>query len=356
MDDLIDQPQKYSFYQAIRLLQLQALRKQNQTRRTRRATTRAIGEDAIPADEILQLKVSQSLNSQPSEIQAVKQIHAEGMPDKFELTATMMGITGVHGTLPHHYTSLIMSRMRAKDFALRDFLDLFNHRLLSFFFKAWEKKHLPAMLERESLQGKSSSQSIYRQAFYSMLGRGTGGLLDRQANSDQLFLAYAGLFLGKSRPADGLERLLKNYFKIPVEIEQFSGRWLNLQPENRSRLPGSEQPKGQFNSIGHGVILGRRVWDVQSKIRLIVGPVRQDHFRRYLPDGDLLKPICEVTRSYLGPGLAFDLLLKVDRPEVEPTRLVSGEGKKYRLGWNSWLKADSKTTGISEVVFSAGME
>jgi type VI secretion system protein ImpH len=153
-----------------------------------------------------------------------------------------------------------------------------------------------------------------------------------------------------------LERLLQNYFKIPVEIEQFSGRWLNLQPENRTRLPGSERPKGQFNSIGRGVILGRRVWDVQSKIRLIVGPVRQDQFRRYLPDGDLLKPICEVTRTYLGPGLAFDLLVKVDRPAVEPTRLVSEEGQKYQLGWNSWLKADSKTTGISEVVFSSGTE
>lgn len=356
MDDLVNHPQKYSFFQAIRLLQLQALRKQKQTRKARRSTTRAIGEDAVPADESLQLKVSQSLNTQPSEVQSLRAIHTEGMPEKYELIAAMMGITGVHGTLPHHYTSLIMSRMRNKDFALRDFLDLFNHRLLSFFYKVWEKKNIPAMLERESLQGKNPSQSIYLRAFYSLLGRGTGGLLKRQSISDQLFLAYAGLFLGKSRPADGLERLLKNYFKIPVEIEQFSGRWLNLQSENRSRLPGKEQPKGQFNSIGHGVILGRRVWDVQSKIRLIVGPVQQQQFRRYLPDGDLLKPICEVTRTYLGPGLAFDVLVKVDRPAVESTRLVSGDGTKYQLGWNSWLKSDSRTTGIAEVVFSSGTE
>ena len=240
--------------------------------------------------------------------------------------------------------------MRNKDLALRDFLDLFNHRLLSFFYKVWEKKNIPVMLERESLQGASTSQSLYLQAFYSLLGRGTGSLANRQSIPDQLFLAYSGLFLGKTRPADGLERLLKNYFKIPVEIEQFSGRWLNLQPENRSRLPGQDQPKGQFNSLGHGVILGRRAWDVQSKIRLVIGPCQTTGFFVAISQTVICKNQSAKSRAATSDrGLEFDVLVKVDQPEVEPTRLVSKPGQKFQLGWNSWLKTNSNSSGRSEV-------
>jgi type VI secretion system protein ImpH len=353
MDELVDHPQKFSLFQAVRLLQARALRGQRQAPRRRKSYSRAIGEDALPADENIRIRVSQSLNSQPSEIQSLKPIHAEGTPDRYELHATFMGITGVHGILPHHYTSLIMSRMRHKDFGLRDFLDLFNHRLISFFYKAWEKKHLPVTLEREGLQGVDALGSLYRRAFYSLVGLGTPGLIEQRSIPDQLFLAYAGLFLGQTRPVAGLETVLKNYFRIPVEVEQFSGRWLALQPENRSRLPGLEQPKGQFNALGQGVILGRRAWDVQSKIRLVIGPIEQRDFPRYLPDGDLSQPIREVTREYVGPGLAFDLMVKVNRNAIEPTRLLSGDGRKFQLGWNTWLKTGATSSGLAHVVFSS---
>ena len=67
------------------------------------------------------------------------------LPPDDDSPATMkvnfMGLSSPQGVLPTPYTELIIERTQKKDNALRDFLDLFNHRLISFFYRAWEKHH-----------------------------------------------------------------------------------------------------------------------------------------------------------------------------------------------------------------------
>ena len=56
------------------------------------------------------------------------------------MTMTFMGLTGPSGVLPRHYTDMMMRQQRegrgADRYALRDWLDLFNHRFISLFFRA----------------------------------------------------------------------------------------------------------------------------------------------------------------------------------------------------------------------------
>ncbi len=96
------------------------------------------GTDLKPSQEPVVIKADVDLHFAPTEVASFTD---EQSPP--ELRVAFYGLFGPSGALPHHYTQLIVDRCRNRDYALRDFLDMFNHRLLSFFYRGWEKNHFP---------------------------------------------------------------------------------------------------------------------------------------------------------------------------------------------------------------------
>src|SRR5262249_58971243 len=75
--------------------------------------------------------------------------------DPPEMWVTCGGLTGPDGIRPQHYTALLLARQRLKDTTLRDWLDLFHHRLLSLLTRAWEKNRWPAAVDRLRAEGRN---------------------------------------------------------------------------------------------------------------------------------------------------------------------------------------------------------
>src|SRR5690606_33292451 len=147
---LFREPHRFSFFQAVRLLEGAARRDAANPRYAARAP---VGEDAEPQAEAVRFRTAQNLVFQANEISDLKPGEAAadgrrpaGPPT---LTVTFMGLTGPSGVLPYHYTETVIRNLRARSFSLRDFLDLLNHRAIALFHRAWQKYRLVPSYERQ---------------------------------------------------------------------------------------------------------------------------------------------------------------------------------------------------------------
>jgi type VI secretion system protein ImpH len=269
------------------------------------------------------------------------------------MIVTFLGLTGPAGVLPGHYTELLLQRIRERDYSLRDFLDLFNHRLISLFYRAWEKYRWPIAYERSQLDDPLKAPDLATNGLYCLTGLGTAGLRGRLDADDEVFLYYSGHFAHFPRSALALESLVGDHQEMPVQVRQCQGQWLHVDPGDQAAMPSVREPEGRNNQLGVNLLVGERIWDVQSKFRLRIGPLTWREFRSLMPNGRSLRPLCQITRTYVGPGLDFDVqpLLKVE--EVPRCRFTSDPEQGPYLGWNTWmpLPAVPSSSSLDDAVF-----
>jgi type VI secretion system protein ImpH len=317
-DVLFAEGHRFEFFQAVRLLERLYPERE------------PVGREARPAREAARFRAALSLGFPASAVHAVAP-EVDGAPPT--VTVAFMGLTGPLGVLPRHYTALLLARVREKDEALRDFLDLLTHRLVSLFHRAWEKHRFFVEWERAARRGGAIDR--FSQYLFDLIGLGTPGLRGRLPFPDAPLLFYAGLLAQQPRSASALAGLLADHLGVPVRVVQLVGEWLPLAEESRTRLGGA----AANNALGASAVAGSRVWDPQAKFRLRLGPLGFAAFEDLLPSGRAYARLLALTRFVVGEALSFDVQLVLAAPEVPPCRLGAGEAGAARLGWSSWLKS-----------------
>jgi len=349
IQELLKSPQDFEFFQAVRIIERMVI----ESSRGQRAS---VGGDAEAAGECLRFRSLASLCFPPGQISAVtakppsresnslQNSEARATTPSgeqlthFEMTVPFMGLTGPGGALPQHYTSMIIERthLRNKDFALQEFFDLFNHRAVSFFYRAWEKYRFPFSYERR-MRDELRQDDLFTCCLLSLVGLGTEHLRDRFPFEDQIIVAYGGLFSSAMRTAVGLEQIVRDCFRLDAVVEQFIGQWLLLAPENQSCLPSRRNVFGQNLRLGEDAVVGTCAWDVQSRFRVVLGPLTWDEFLTLLPGGSRLQSIADLVRFYTGVNRDFDLQLILRKEDVPVCRLAADDNYEPRLGWTTWL-------------------
>ncbi len=344
---------RFDFFQAVRLLE--RMGRQSAGEKSP-APRQAVGYDSPPEREAVRFR---ALPARSFPAGAVSDIRAPA-PAKGgraknaappEMLVTFMGLTGPSGVLPERYLDLLLRRMRERDFSLRDFLDIFNHRSISLFYRAWEKYRFPVTYERARLAG--SQRDLFSWCLRSLVGTGTDHLQDRLLGvDDETLLYYGGHFSRQTRPAVALEDMLAEHFGIAVRVEQFRGSWLTLERAERSRLPGRSSPRGQHCVLGVDALLGERVWDAQGSFRLRLGPLGYEQFRELLPNAPGLHSVVSMTRTYVGPELDFEVRLHLSADGVPACQLTRSKEFTPHLGWNTWLHSTPPTRDVDDSRFN----
>jgi type VI secretion system protein ImpH len=307
------EPYRFEFFQAVRLLE-------------RLFPERTpVGQYSQPPDEVAHFGAHASLAFPASQVQAMD--WPEHGPAR--MTVNFMGLTGPEGVLPNPYTALMIERLRASDTSPQDFFDIFNHRIISLFYQAWRKYRFDVAYEH-------GERNRFARQLLSLVGLGTDGLQNRQAIPDDALVYYAGLLTQRPRCAENLRQILMDYFDVPAEVEQFSGGWYRLDPDTQCFF--SEEATDS-ERLGSGAVVGDEVWNQQSRVRIVLGPLSLEEYRTFLPDGPHWEPLRAWVRFFSNEEFDFEVKLILRREEVPVCELGMGGGSGPRLGWVSWVKS-----------------
>jgi type VI secretion system protein ImpH len=232
------------------------------------------------------------------------------------------GLLGPNGPLPLHLTEYARDRQRnADDPTMSRFLDLFHHRMLMFFYRAWAagqptvSRDLPATDRFETYVG-------------ALEGLGLESLRKRDEFPDLAKLYYAGLLAPRSRNAEGLSAMVGDFFDLPARVEPFVADWIDLPMDHRWRL-GADTGVGR---LGMSAICGARTWTRQQKFRLVLGPLDRAKYQSMLPGGRALTKLVALVRNYAGDELRWDVRLILQERVEHPMRLGQSN-----LSWTAWL-------------------
>lgn len=311
-DILFTEPYRFEFHQAIKLLEYL------------NSKAAPFGESIEPLDEVVTVKSRVYLESLSSDIYSLKYKGLTSDPPI--LNVNFMGLAGIQGPLPFPYTEMIIQRIRGGDTSLRDFLDIFNHRLISILHRIRKQYMI-------SLNSVSPEKTEIAVGLRSFLGLGQRALQNRLHVPDRSLLDYAGLFWINPRSAEGLESVLKSYFNIPLSVSKCVGGWRPLSKDQMTRIGTN----GQWQKLGGGAVLGTRVWNQESFMTLHLGPLSPEQLDIFLPNGPAYQRLKDLIKLYVGPSLTCNIVINAKTPPS--THL----GRKSWLGWRSWLGTHMKS-------------
>lgn len=311
--EMLENPTSFEFFQAVRVLE-------------RLFPDRSsVGGFEEPREEVARFGANTGIAFPASEIQTLD-IEPDG---QIKLTVNFMGMNGPLGIMPLYYSLLVAERARARDRALRDFLDMFNHRFVSLFYRAWEKNRFAVAYERSQSDRVTSH-------LLDLIGLGTEGTRNLLNVPDESLLFYAGLLGLQGRPAVGLEQLLEDYFDVPVEVVQFVGGWYPLSAGSQCSL-GDETSVS--SELGVGSVAGDEIWDQQARVRLRIGPLTRRQYEEFLPTGSAYEELRTLVQFYSDDRFDFEAQLVLAREEVPGCVLGDDDATATPLGWCTWVRS-----------------
>ena len=318
-DWLFAEGHRFDFFQAVRLLEIIHTRHGE--------SLSSPGQGADPAKEIINFRSAVKLDFPASDIAQVKRTRdipqREQPTAPAEMTVNFLGLAGCLGALDIPSTELVLQRESHNDKALKDFLDIFNHRLVSLLYRI--RKH-----HRVGLGSVAPGDDQIARYLYSLIGMRTPRLQSRMQVPDRALLYYAGILAQQPRSMAGLKRILTDYFQVDVETTQFVGKWSDLEEDQWTTIGES----GTNQRLGHDtVILGTRVWDQQARFEIQLGPLSLADFEGFLPTEWRFGVLCDLVRFYVKDEFEFNVRLVLRTEEIPAVELNS----EPALSWTSWL-------------------
>lgn len=272
-----------------------------------------VGRQGPPDREAVRLRPSVSLAFPPCDLEEVEEIE-DGHPP-YRLTATFLGLYGAHSPLPSFYAEEILHRSEEVD-PVRDFLDIFNHRLFSLFYRG-------LLRYRGHMLFKDEGADEFSWRLFALSGLASDEMPRMSGIKPERLLQFTGQWCQFPRSAASTAAILATYLdQFAIRIKHCVARWVYLPFDKQCRL-GSNA-----NRLGADSTIGERVLDRTGKFRVSVGPVDYDTYIEYLPGSDKMADLGRLAKLASGGWLAFDV--EVILRGEDTTRLavvLSSEGK-----------------------------
>lgn len=292
-----------------------------------------LGTSVKASDDPIRLSQEPELEFPPATLATYAQAApGESAP---RLTVNFMGLFGPHGPMPLHLTEYARERLRHHhDPTFARFADIFHHRMISLFYRAWANARPAVNYDRPD----ADRFSFYAGTLVGLAGK---ACRDRDALADRAKLFYAGHFSAQTKSPSGLQAIISDILAAQVRISEFVGEWMDIRLADQTRLGLA----AEVACLGQSALLGAVVWGCQHKFRIVLGPLKLSQYLALLPGGSGLPQLVAIVRNYVGDEFVWDAQLILETAEV-PRELALGKpGKPVKhsmnggaqLGWNMWL-------------------
>jgi type VI secretion system protein ImpH len=315
IERLLAAPQRYRFAQLLNIL-VRMLRQQgipyaqafNQVLRFRNSVSLA-----FPASEI------ENMQLESADASGVARIH---------ITSAFIGLLGASGTLPLHDTERVAAKAGpGTDESWKPFIDLFSNRAVGLFYEAWGKYRV-----EHGLNTRAEDDLLpLLNALGGLRPTSFGPARPYESIPAEIAGFYAGLLRTRPIAASTVERVLGEYFGVPVRLEEFIGAWDPIPAKIRSTL-GVTDP-----TLGFGAALGARAWRNDLRVRLHIGPLDEDKAKDFLPHGRSHAALKEMVSLFAVPSVQYEVRLLLGKPCLKSLTLRTKGQDRRRLGWNSFL-------------------
>jgi type VI secretion system protein ImpH len=338
-------PERFDFYQAMRRIE------------AGNPALPRLGEARRPSAEPLRLAQEAELAFAVANLTRVDQTRS-GLP---RVSVRFLGLFGPQGPLPLHLTEFVRDRERNHgDASFARFADIFHHRLLLMFYRAWRQAQPAATHDRPA-------EDRYRTYIGALFGHGSAQWQRPELELAQSKRHFAGHLGRAARHPEALAAIMEGYFGVPVRVQTFSPRWMRLPSSQQSSLGGVVGAAAGANGLrgggagfrgndsailGQSAVIGSRVLDAQHHFDIHVGPLGIESYERLLPGGDWLAKAREWVREYCGDEFGVRLVPHLEARAVPAMKL----GHSGRLGWNSWVgrrRSDAPASDLSLPVATA---
>jgi len=292
-----------------------------------------VGYRGPAAREAVRFVGNPSLAFPTADLERIAAPTGEDGDTPYRMMVNFLGLYGQGSPLPLWYTEEVL-HPELDEHAVKDFLDLFVHRLVSLFRRCGTKYRY----YREFRPGGADPTS---QWLFALMGVLHPALREGTALDWQRLLPYAGIIAMRHHSAPMLRGVLSHYLGVPVAIDEFIPELAPIAEEQWACL-------GQCNcELGEDLTLGEYVPDCAGRIRVRIGPLDFAGFNRFLPAGEEWEPSADWVAAHDLVALLvidplrcdFELVLRADA--IPPLLLGAPD---CRLGWSTWL-GGSETDG-----------
>jgi type VI secretion system protein ImpH len=275
-----------------------------------------LGEGPRVSEEAVRLGQKPTLAFEASTILAVHE-REDGLPPRLDVG--FFGVFGPNGPLPLHLTEYAHQRIHhAHDATLAGFLNIFHHRLLTLFYRAWANAQPTVNHDRPE-------SDRFAKFIAAATGQGNRPKTLPETQIDRFVAHMAQHFTGQTRHPEGLQKVLGTYFGVPVAIEEYQGEMLRVPDQFCWRLTSKPAAHEQLGKLGSGTRVGRNVWERQFKFRVVMGPMARARYDRLMPRGGDVQQLVALVQRYAGLDLSWDVRLVLHEPDMQPTRLGVSE-------------------------------
>lgn len=253
-----------------------------------------LGTTTRPSDDAVRFRPHPGMGFPAGELKAIE--YDEEHPERPPTVRTrLLGLYGVDSPLPTVYLDDIAQRREGHE-ALEAFLDIFNHRIFTQFYRIWRKYSYPATFEAGGTDKTS-------QCLLGLIGLGIPGTANHVATPVSRFLALLSVMRLPTRNAEGISALVT--LLAPNTQVRVTPHWPRKVPLAQPASLSREHPV----SLSQGTPLGAMGADANSQVRLELITEDLAEAEGWLPGRQLHTDLLVLLRVYLGWRCTAKLVL-----------------------------------------------